>query len=143
MAKRKTKHLGPKRKRLKRPARLQAGSSWLLTYTGTNLVKGYMKWYAVDEICALTELKILGVDISESHLKLLKKKAESKARHRQIQKDQQRIEELKSLYEDSDDTFYFIAGYTPWGFPYGVTWEEIGETPPWIDNDDNENKLPF
>lgn len=25
---------------------------------------------------------------------------------------------------DQDDQFYFIAGYTEWGVPYGVTWEE-------------------
>jgi hypothetical protein len=23
-----------------------------------------------------------------------------------------------------DETFFFIAGYTDWGFPYGITWEE-------------------
>ena len=28
---------------------------------------------------------------------------------------------------DHDDTFYFIAGYTSGGFPYGVTWEESDE----------------
>ena len=32
-----------------------------------------------------------------------------------------------------DGTFAFIAGYTPGGAPYGVTWEEVG-----IDSD-----LPF
>ena len=28
---------------------------------------------------------------------------------------------------DSDDTFYFIAGYTTSGFPYGVTLEQSDE----------------
>ncbi len=32
-----------------------------------------------------------------------------------------------------DSTFAYIAGYTPGGAPYGVTWEEVG-----IDSD-----LPF
>ena len=27
------------------------------------------------------------------------------------------------------DTFAFIAGYTPCGFPYGTTWEELGIDP--------------
>jgi len=27
------------------------------------------------------------------------------------------------------DTFAFIAGYTPGGFPYGTTWEELGIDP--------------
>lgn len=26
---------------------------------------------------------------------------------------------------EQDDTFFFIAGYTSGGAPYGVTWEEI------------------
>ena len=30
---------------------------------------------------------------------------------------------------DMDDTFAFIAGYTPGGFPYGTTWEELGIDP--------------
>ena len=30
---------------------------------------------------------------------------------------------------DMDDHFAFIAGYTPGGFPYGTTWEELGIDP--------------
>ena len=30
---------------------------------------------------------------------------------------------------DMDDRFAFIAGYTPGGFPYGNTWEELGIDP--------------
>lgn len=30
---------------------------------------------------------------------------------------------------DMDDRFAFIAGYTPGGFPYGTTWEELGIDP--------------
>jgi len=43
---------------------------------------------------------------------------------------------------DSDDTFAFIAGYTPAGFAYGTTWEELGELPPWADEelDEEESK---
>lgn len=28
---------------------------------------------------------------------------------------------------DSDDEFYYIAGYTPGGAPYGITWEQAKE----------------
>ena len=28
------------------------------------------------------------------------------------------------LKDWQDENFYFIAGYTSWGFPYGITWEE-------------------
>ena len=30
---------------------------------------------------------------------------------------------------EQDDTFFFIAGYTSGGAPYGVTWEEMGLDP--------------
>lgn len=28
-----------------------------------------------------------------------------------------------------DETFAFIAGFTSWGAPYGVTWEDMGIDP--------------
>ena len=33
---------------------------------------------------------------------------------------------ISDLYFDMDGTFAYIAGYTPGGAPYGVTWEEVG-----------------
>ena len=30
---------------------------------------------------------------------------------------------------EQDDTFFFIAGYTSGGAPYGVTWEQMGLEP--------------
>jgi hypothetical protein len=44
-----------------------------------------------------------------------KTKASSKKRQRKP---------ILYLEPDSDETFAFIAGYTDWGFPYGITWEE-------------------
>lgn len=39
-------------------------------------------------------------------------------------KSQTRVE--NNYFElDSDETFYFIAGYTSGGAPYGITWDEI------------------
>ena len=39
-----------------------------------------------------------------------------------------KTEESVSLPEQ-DDRFFFIAGYTSGGAPYGVTWEEMGLEP--------------
>ena len=36
-----------------------------------------------------------------------------------------------------DDRFFFIAGYTSRGAPYGVTWEEMG-LKPWDDLEENK-----
>lgn len=46
-----------------------------------------------------------------------------------------------------DDNFYFIAGYTSGGAPYGVTWEEM-ELEPWQELDEKPvehetSSLPF
>jgi hypothetical protein len=35
---------------------------------------------------------------------------------------------FEPLVEQNDD-FFFIAGYTSGGAPYGVTWEEMGLEP--------------
>lgn len=44
-------------------------------------------------------------------------------------------------YPEQDDTYYYIAGYTSGGFPYGLTWEEMG-LEPWqeLDDDDKGNE---
>ena len=38
-------------------------------------------------------------------------------------------QEPDSLFTEQNDTFFFIAGYTPGGAPYGVTWEQMGLEP--------------
>lgn len=37
------------------------------------------------------------------------------------------MQEEPELYRN--DEFAYIVGYTGWGFPYGVTWEEMGIDP--------------
>ena len=39
------------------------------------------------------------------------------------------IERLEEMYEDCDDRFAFIAGYTDGCAPFGVMWEEVGIDP--------------
>ena len=49
-------------------------------------------------------------------------------------KNQKAAEDIYTqMYSDMDDTFAFIAGYTPGGVPYGVTWEQV----------EIDSKLPF
>jgi hypothetical protein len=61
--KKKNRNLGPRRKRMRRPARLMAAPTWLPTYGGKDIVRGYARWYAVDRICAIIELRMLGVAV--------------------------------------------------------------------------------
>jgi hypothetical protein len=88
MAKRKkhNRNLGPRRKRMRRPARLQAAIKWRAGYGGRNVVRGYARWFGVDLICALTELRMLGVAIDGEYEQAVRRsvagKAEARARWR-------------------------------------------------------------
>ena len=65
---RKKKSLGPRRKRMKRPARLQSAATWLRQYSGKNVLRGYCKQFGVDWRCAAIELKQLGVQVDPSYV---------------------------------------------------------------------------
>ncbi len=54
------------------------------------------------------------------------------------------IEDLN--YNDSDEYFYFIAGYTSGDVPYGITWEQAREEGLIEEeefDDENDWELPF
>lgn len=52
---------------MRRPARLADARSWLPTYGGQNIVRGYARWYGVNLDCAIKELRLLGVKVSEDY----------------------------------------------------------------------------
>jgi hypothetical protein len=65
--KRKDRNLGPRRKRMRRPARLQAAVKWRAGYGGQNIVRGYARWYGVDLVCAIVELRMLGIAVGTEY----------------------------------------------------------------------------
>jgi hypothetical protein len=112
----------PRAKRMTRQSRLSSGKHWLAKHKGQKTVRAYAKHYGVDRLCALLELRILGLSISEEEIE--------NARRMQASANKKKTERTsESIYEDSGDMFCFIAGYTPGGLPYGVTWEEADEQP--------------
>lgn len=64
-----------------------------------------------------------------------KRAAKQRRQHRLEKKLRKQMEEERMTI-DRDDIFYYIEGYTSWGFPYGVTWEEMG-LEPWQDEDES------
>ena len=119
----------PRTKKMKKEARLESAKHWIPKYTGKNLVKGYMKRYAVDELGALLDLRKLNKNITDEQILEARNKMENKIIQRRQIKERKRLEELEDLNSDSDENFAFIAGYTSGGTPYGVTWEEFeGDT---------------
>ena len=132
MSKKKRKLL-PRCKRMNRHSRLQSAkaTNWVKLYSGKNVIRGYCRWYAVDPLCAVHELRLLGVSISVEQEEKLRRSAMNKSMARSQKRKKQDID----IFPDYDETFAYIAGCTSGGLPYGVTWEEMGEIPPWREND--------
>ena len=111
----------------KRERRLNSAKNWIQTYSGNNLVKGYSKKYSVDKLCAVKELRMIGVEISEEYERQLINSIQTHRLQRLLFK-KKREEELngRSSFE-SDENLAMIIGYTSGGFPYGVTHKEMEE----------------
>lgn len=109
----------------KRAYRLRSAKSWIKTYSGNNIVKGYSKKYLVDKLCAVNELRMIGVDISDENEKQLIKSMEAPSQQRLSFKKKWENELNALCGFESDENFAMIIGYTSGGFPYGVTYEEM------------------
>jgi hypothetical protein len=118
----------PRRKRMTRDARLQAAKRWIAEYRGKNLVRGYRKWFGVSEVCAVVELRMLGIDIPDARLEQARRDEQARATARARQKEKYAP---RTSIRDWDDEFAFIAGYTEGGAPYGITWDEWAELDVW------------
>ena len=115
----------PKRKRLTRKHRLGLSKEWIGSYDGKNIVRGYAKWYGVDLLCAIKELRINGVMVDEEYETIIKKSIEEKAQAKRINAEN-REKKLTDIQDDySDSRFAFIAGYTSGGAAYGLTHQEM------------------
>ena len=141
MVKRNNKY--PRRLRMNRKSRLQAAKSWLQDYTGKNLIKGYRKHFGVSMVQAAIELRMLGCDVSEERIEQLRINEMDIVLQRKRRKQQRSSEALANELLDCDEDFYFIAGHTPEGVPFGVTW---GEMEAFIDKDlsrETDEEIPF
>ena len=119
------KHCKKKRRIIrKRTDRLASARVWIEKYEGKNIVRGYSKKYQVDLLCSVVELELMGYEVDPTYKKQLEQSKAELQRQRELKK----MKNEEQLNMDSDDTFYFIAGYTPGGAPYGVTWDESDET---------------
>ena len=98
-------------------------SEWIKVYNGKNLISGYAKWFGVDKICAMNELKIIGVTISEAMKKQVLASVKARIEQKRIMKEKRNFVDDTDI--DSDEYFAYIAGYTSGGAPYGLTHEEM------------------
>jgi len=125
-----------------RPVRLEQAKTWLPSYSGNDIIRAYRKHFAISPECAFEELRLLGVPFTEEYVAKFKEslRLRDQQAHNKKMKRRRRLQEKREarqreqstvsvLFPDSDDRFFYIAGYTSGGAPYGVTWEEMGIEP--------------
>lgn len=113
---------------MNRKSRLQSARLWLKKYKGKNIASGYRKHFGLDWPCAFEELEMLGIKLNPEYVRNVLKSVEARIAARQRKKAQlEESSESEQGLIEQDENFSYIAGYTPGGFPYGITREEREE----------------
>ncbi len=135
------------KKAMKFEERKAKAEKWVSEYDGTpydgDIIKAYRKKFAVDRMKAVAELQMLGVSLTKEQIDREKAAVKAyqdiqrakKAKRKRLREQRRMQENGLEDYAEQDSTFYYIAGYTSGGAPYGITWEEMGMSPD-TENDD-------
>lgn len=102
--------------------RLPKAKLWATAYSGKKIVRAYSKRFGVDLPTAINDLRLVGIVISEQYEQAVKQSIAALAARKQSKKD---TAGRQPLADYSNDEFAFIAGFTSWGFPYGIRWDEL------------------
>jgi len=122
----KNRNNAPRRKRLNGKQRVYIAKDWIKSYKGKNIVRSYAKWFGVDLLCAIVELRIAGQYISEEYESQVRKSNEAKILQRKKIKEKKETVEIDSEYlDDWESEFEYIAGYTSNGVPFGIRKDEF------------------
>jgi len=110
----------------KRSVRLLSAKKWLASYNGKNIVRGYAKHYKTDLLCAIADLKILGVEVPAAYEEAIRRSFADRTRQNIKKKG---LALNNDHLSDSDQDFCFIVGYTSGGAPYGTVGTNFNSTP--------------
>lgn len=110
-------------KKQKRKQRLQKARNFISTYEGKNIVRGYCRKFNVGQVCAINELEILGYEIDPNYKKQVFSQHNDRIKADEKKRKEKEIKKTK-LESWQNENFYYIAGYTLGGVPFGITWEE-------------------
>jgi len=78
--------------------RLQIARHWIPTYTGTKIVKGYKKKFAVDILTAIRDLRELGIEFGPEYIAAV----EASEKHRILRLQEKRQERLMEQHDTED-----------------------------------------
>ncbi|AGF57836.1 hypothetical protein B0P06_003855 [Clostridium saccharoperbutylacetonicum] len=101
----------PRHKRIKRESRLLLAKAWVTEYAGKNLIKGYSKHFAVDKLCAVKELTLLGYKIEEEYVTQLKQSLEAQKKLIEKRKKLREDRLSGSIYDDYEYMFWEYEDY--------------------------------
>ena len=93
-----------------RSARLQSAPHWIASYTGSNILRSYAKWYGVGWNCAIRELETLGVAFDPGYAQSLCTTLANGAAARVERRRRREVEEKESVQAscmESDHYFYY------------------------------------
>lgn len=108
-----------------RKKRLQEAREWFAKQgfsDDSHVIKAYREYFHVNKDCAMQELcmlKVLRPEQQAAYIVALQEKKQKRI--------SRAVDGEKAFSSSQDENFAFIAGYTPGGFPYGITWEEQAE----------------
>ena len=106
---------------------------------GDALIKGYKRKYKTTRVQAMKELQKMGY-VFPQEIVDRQYQIEEMIKHQKTQKKRKRKQKKVDgsiFHEDQDEHFYYIAGHTSGGAPYGVSWDEVGLSP--FDDFDDED----
>lgn len=121
-----------------------AEAKWLKLYTGSNHIDDYRRHFGVNAGAAIVELRLLGVQLTEEAIRNAKQAEENAIKAKQARKAnrlrrQQERREMEMETPWLNEEYAYIAGYTGWGFPYGITWAEMEQ---YADHDSLDATVP-
>ena len=132
----------PLTKEQRREKRLTKARKWLQTYNGTHIVRGYRKHFKLDFTTAINDMEAIGA-ITPEEAAVRRESEAHRIEQIRRKREERKIQAFFDRFPDSNDQFYFIAGYTDGGVPYGLTWEEMGLQPWEFPEEDGGDAIDF
>ena len=115
----------PRRKRLNKVKRLNAASAWIRDFKGNDIISSYAKWFGIDKLAAIKELRLKGISINENR----ENQIIASLKTRNEQRKRQSLQRMSKVIDEfSVSEYYFIGGYTSNGVPYGIKHEDMKST---------------